>query len=186
MVLDALRGYVQMASGLTEVNRQRAVAEAKALLAQRGAFEQLLSEQAKGFADDVGRQVQSLADDLLATSKANRAILLTMIRSEVEHAVGSLGLASSEELSALRRRVDRLDQRISAEPGTAAARTAAKKSTAKKSTAKKSTPSATKAAKKAASSAPAATSPTSPTAPSTPTAPAPPAPSAERGKGDVP
>ena len=152
MVLDALRGYVQMASGLTEVNRQRAVAEAKALLAQRGAFEQLLSEQAKGFADDVGRQVQSLADDLIATSKANRAILTAMMRAEAERAVGTLGLATSEEIATLRRRLDRLDQKV-------AGPTAAKKSPTKKTAAKKS------AAKKTAAKQPAATG-SAPTTPS--------------------
>ena len=141
MVLDALRGYVQMASGLTEVNRQRAVAEAKALLAQRGAVEALVSEQARGFADDVGRQVQSLADDLMATSKANRQILTTLIRAEVERAVGSLGLATSEELSAVRRRVERLDHKVSGtSPATKKApakKSASKKAPAKKSAAKK-------------------------------------------------
>ena len=37
MVLDALRGYVQLASGLTEVTKQKAQAAAKALLQQTGA-----------------------------------------------------------------------------------------------------------------------------------------------------
>jgi polyhydroxyalkanoate synthesis regulator phasin len=116
MVLDALRGYVQLASGLTEVNRQRAVAEAKALLASGGMIEQLVSAQAKDLAEDVGRQVQTLADDLIATSKANRQVLSTLVRSETERAAASLGLATAEEISALRRHVERLEQRLAGTP----------------------------------------------------------------------
>jgi hypothetical protein len=37
MVMDAVRGYVQLASGLTEVTKQKAQAAAKALLQQTGA-----------------------------------------------------------------------------------------------------------------------------------------------------
>ena len=35
MVLDGLRAYLQLATGLTEVTRERATAAAKALIAQR-------------------------------------------------------------------------------------------------------------------------------------------------------
>jgi len=160
MVLDALRGYVQLASGLTEVSRARAVTEAKALLAQRGALEQLFTDQAKGLADDVGRQVQTLADDLLATSKANREVLLALVRAESERAAGSLGFATAEELAALRRRVERIDAKITPSSPSATKKSAAKKSptkTAKKSTAKKST--AKKPATTSATRAPAVPAP---------------------------
>ena len=135
MVLDALRGYVQLASGLTEVNRQRAVAEAKALLANAGGVEQLLSDQAKGVAGDVRTQVQTLADDLLATSKANRQVFLALVRAEAERAVGSLGLATAEEISALRRKVERLDQKLADTSAAAASPAPAKKAPAKKQSA---------------------------------------------------
>ena len=157
MVLDALRGYVQLASGLTEVSRARAVTEAKALLAQRGALEQLFTDQAKGLADDVSRQVQTLADDLLATSKANREVLLALVRAESERAVGSLGFATSEELAALRRRVERIDAKITPSSPSATKKSAAKKSTAKKSAAKK--PATRKSATTAATRAPAVPAP---------------------------
>ena len=153
MVLDALRGYVELATGLTEVSRQRAVTEAKALLAQRGAFEQLLSEQAKGFADDVGRQVQTVADEILATSKANREVLLALVRAEAERAVGSLGVATADEIAALRRKVERLERDLRAASAAAGAPaqaaptgTAAKRPATKKAAA----PEPPKATKKAA------------------------------------
>ena len=56
MVRDALSNYLTLASGLTEVTRQRARAAAKALVAQGGATVE---------------QVSSLAEEMLHTSRAN-------------------------------------------------------------------------------------------------------------------
>jgi hypothetical protein len=131
MAFDVLRGYVQLANGLTEVTRRRAVDEAKALLAQRPELDALVP-QAKERAADVSGQVQALADELMATSKANRDLLGAFVRAELERGVTAFGLVRSDELEALRARVDRL------EGGGATAKPAAKKSATKKSAAKKS------------------------------------------------
>ena len=77
MVMDAVRGYVQLANGLTEVTRQRAQQAAKALLQQAGA-ENLTSGLTK---------VSDLADEIVATSKSNRALLQAIVANEVEGAV---------------------------------------------------------------------------------------------------
>lgn len=164
MVLDGLRGYIALANGLTDVTRERARAAAKALVAQ--------GEASVGAVvpPPVRAQVGALTDDLVATSRANRDLLINLVRTEVDRSVARLGLVSAKELDSadrrsrsLERRVAELEQELSrsrARARTAAKQTAtrstarraaakrstAKKSTAKKSTAKKST------ARKAASS----------------------------------
>jgi hypothetical protein len=144
MVLDGLRGYLQLASGLTDVTRERARAAARSLVAQ--------SEAGVGgmLPDQLRAQVGSVAEDLVATSRANRDLLMGLVRAEVERSVTRLGLVSAEELKAaaarartLDRRVEELERALQAAEGRAAGRTSrastATKSTATKSTAKKST-----------------------------------------------
>jgi polyhydroxyalkanoate synthesis regulator phasin len=153
MVLDGLRGYLQLANGLTDVTRERAMLAAKSLVAQ--------GEASVGavLPDSVKTQVGSLTEDLIATSKANRALLVGLVGSEVERATARLGLAMKGELEAAKRRAQRLEQRVadlerevrgeraeskpSAESGAAhsaatapSAETAPKKAAAKKSPAR--------------------------------------------------
>jgi polyhydroxyalkanoate synthesis regulator phasin len=106
MVLDGLRSYIQLASGLTDVTRERARAAAKALVSQ--------SEARVGavLPDNVKAQVASLTDDLIAASKANRTLMLNLVRVEVERSVARLGLVSAAELDAATRRAARLDARV--------------------------------------------------------------------------
>ena len=103
-MLDDLRGYLQLATGLTEVTANRAKEAAMSLVGQGFS----LSTKAP----DVVGQVQELADDLVSTSKTNRELLVSMIRSEVDKAVGRMGFVREDELAALRRHVQRLEQQI--------------------------------------------------------------------------
>jgi polyhydroxyalkanoate synthesis regulator phasin len=147
MVMDAVRGYVQLANGLTEVTRQKAQAAAKALLQQTGA-------------DALTTRASDLADEIVATSKSNRQLLQAIVSNEVEGAVARLGFVRSEEVAALTRRVKALESEL-AEARAAATPAAAPAGdplledgpgpvpTAKKVAAKKA------AAKKAAKKAPA-------------------------------
>jgi hypothetical protein len=147
MVMDALRGYVQLASGLTEVTRQRAQQAAKQLLQQSGA---------ESLTTGLTAKVSDLADEIVATSKSNRALLQAIVTNEVEGAVARLGFVRAEEVAALRRRLEKLEQAAApaaASPASkttpsksAAAKTAAKKAQAKKTTATKAA--STAAAKK--------------------------------------
>jgi polyhydroxyalkanoate synthesis regulator phasin len=158
MVLDGLRGYLELANGLTDVTRERARVAAKTLVAQ--------GEASVGavLPGSLKAQVSSLTEDLIATSKANRALLLGLVSAEVERATARFGLAMSGELEAAQRRAQRLEQRVvdlerelraalvnqSSTAAAAPARSApAKKSTAKKAAAKKS-PAKKSTAKKAA------------------------------------
>jgi polyhydroxyalkanoate synthesis regulator phasin len=146
MVMDELRGYVQLANGLTEVTRQRAQQAAKALLQQTGA-------------DALTTKVTDLADEIVATSKSNRQLLQAIVANEVEGAVSRLGFVRSEEVGVLERRVDRLERelaetRAAAEAAGSVAATAAGTAAA---AAEKSQPLAEPAVKKPA--APAAKKP---------------------------
>ena len=154
MVMDALRGYVQLASGLTEVTKQRAQQAAKALLQQTGA---------DALTSGLTAKVTDLADEIVATSKSNRQLLQAIVANEVEGAVARLGFVRSEEVAALTRRLNTLEQELAdatasaaaAPAQTAPARTApaksapAKSASAKKAPAKKVTVKK-EAAKKAA------------------------------------
>ena len=112
MAFDALRGYVQLANGLTEVTRQRALQAAKQLVDQGGeVVEQAVSTVG---AASVARQAQTLAEDLLATSRTNRDLLVGLVRTEVERAVARMGLVGADELAAMIRVVDRLQNQLDA------------------------------------------------------------------------
>lgn len=113
MVRDALRGYVQLASGLTDVTKEKARSAAKALVEQ---VTHLGSSPG-----DAREQVKALADDLALTARANRDLVLGMVKTETERAVAALGLASDDDLAALRRRVVALEARLATRERTAAA-----------------------------------------------------------------
>jgi polyhydroxyalkanoate synthesis regulator phasin len=103
-MLNDVRGYLQLATGLTEVTANKAKEVAMSLVGQGFT----LSTKAP----DVVGQVQELADDLVSTSKNNREMLVSMIRSEVDRAVGRMGFVREDELAALRRHVQRLEQQL--------------------------------------------------------------------------
>jgi hypothetical protein len=112
MVIDAMRGYVQLASGLGDVTKQKASQAARQLVEQGGGLVSGVASSA-GSAD-LARQVQGLAEDLLATSRTNRDILIGLIRTEVERTVNRLGLVGADELSAMARVVERLQNQLDA------------------------------------------------------------------------
>lgn len=118
--LGPLKNYVELASGLTEVTANKAKEVAMALLAQG------LSLGTKQPAD-VAATVQQAADDLLTLSKTNRDMLIDIIRSEVDKAVGRMGFVREDELAAMRSRVDRLEKELAGTNNTATTTPAKKK-----------------------------------------------------------
>ena len=138
MAIDALRSYLQLASGLTDVTKERAKAAAQALISSNPLEGGTSAVTALG--STVTANAGALADDLVAASKANRKLLVGLIRSEVDRAVHRLGLATGDELDALAERVARIEgdagiassaTRSAATPSVAA-KTPAKKTPAKK------------------------------------------------------
>ena len=143
---DALKGYLALASGLTEVTRKKATSAAKALVAQ--------GEATAG-------QVSGLADDLLSQSKSNREALTALVRFEVDKALGRVGLASADEVTELTARVRQLEGQLreATKPAAAATTTrataAVKRAPGKKAPAKKAPAKKAPAKKAAAKKAPA-------------------------------
>jgi polyhydroxyalkanoate synthesis regulator phasin len=128
MVKDALRGYLALASGVTEMTAARARAAARAL-AEQG--------------ESTAGQVTALAEDLMETSRRNREGLVLIVRHEVEATLRRLGLGAAGDVDALKQRVRRLEQALrEVERGNPApaetSSNTAKKTTRKKATAKKS------------------------------------------------
>jgi len=97
MVKEALRGYLSMASGLTEITAARARAAARSL-----------AEQGEATAG----QVSALAEDLIATSRRNRESLVLLIRHEVEQGVRRLGVGASSDVETLTTRVRELERKV--------------------------------------------------------------------------
>ena len=95
------------ASGLTEATASKAKDAVTGLLAHGVS----LSSKALPAPDMMG-QVQELADDLVATSRNNREMLVGMIRAEVDRNVGRMGFVREDEVAALRRHVQRLEKQI--------------------------------------------------------------------------
>ena len=115
MVRDALKSYLALAGGVTEVTRQRALDAAKALVASGEA---------------AAEQVTSLAEDLLTQTRQNREAVVALVGFEVDRALGRVGLASADEVGALTERVRALEARVAelsggGEPGPPAAKAAA-------------------------------------------------------------
>ena len=110
MVRDAVRGYWALASGLTDITRQKATAAARALVSQGEA---------------TAEQVGAIAEDLISTSLSNRAALLNIVRVEVDRARSAMGMATSSELDALTRRIAVLESQLAAVRDGAVAATAA-------------------------------------------------------------
>jgi hypothetical protein len=151
-VIDMVRGYVQLAGGLTQVTRQRALEVARQVVsgAPGGAMPVRPEELAA--------RASALADELVTAGRQNRALLVDLVRSEVENVVARLGLTGREELEAAlvtsRTRISELEYELAARDAelvslqraatkkaatkkAAAKKAAAKKVTAKKVTAKK-------------------------------------------------
>ena len=123
-------GVIEMAVGLEQVREYMEAAIGKLSPAKA-------QELAKSLTKGQGRdQVSKAAKDLLAWSNKNKERLTSMVQTEVKSQLKTIGVASRDEVDALRKRVRELER----EQG--------KKSTRKRSTAKRST------AKRATSSSP--------------------------------
>jgi Poly(hydroxyalcanoate) granule associated protein (phasin) len=128
MVIEAWKNYAQLVNGITKTTRERALATAKALLAQAGL---------EDVAADASERVTKLAEEILTASAANRQILTNFVAHEVDQAVGRLGLARREDLEALRAEIAALrtstsaSPRPSPEPAAPAKRAPAKKAVTK-------------------------------------------------------
>ena len=88
MAMEGLRGYVQLASGLADMSRAKAMEVASALLS--------LSSGLAGGSSGRNVQVQDLAEELLAAAAANRRSLVALVRGEVERAIANSPIPPDE------------------------------------------------------------------------------------------
>jgi polyhydroxyalkanoate synthesis regulator phasin len=114
MVVSEIRRYTGAAAD--KLSAQRAQELAKSLMQGKGKD-----------------QVAKVAHDLMTWSKQNRERVAQLVRSEVQSQLKQMGVASRDEVDALRKRVRELEK------ARGGRKTTAKRSTAKRSTAKRST-----------------------------------------------
>jgi BMFP domain-containing protein YqiC len=130
MGFESVRAYVQLASGLGDVTRARAMEAAQGLL----------TLPAAGIATGtkVASQASILADELLAAATANRSNLQTLVRTEVDVAMTRLGLVPVQRLEEAQAEAARLREELAALRSASAK--AAPRSTAKKQASAQSSP----------------------------------------------
>ena len=133
-MIDMLKAYLQVANGVGELTRQRALEVARQALAASPAA--VVLPVATAGVDGLTAQVSALADDLLAAGRANRELLRQLVRAEVETVVTRLGLGGQADLqaqlAASRERVRELEGTLAQARRTTAKRAAAGKSAAEK------------------------------------------------------
>ena len=102
MAFESVRSYIQLASGLGEMTRARAMGAAQGLLSLPGA-------------DEVTRRAvraSTLADQLLEAAKANRTNLLALVQHEVESALKRADVARVADVRAAQLTVSALAKEI--------------------------------------------------------------------------
>ena len=130
--MDSPSGLVQVLSELGELAVQRGIAFAAGLGASMDDLDPT----------ELPTRVAGMADDALGQGKANTDFVVSLVRSEVDRAVGRMGFVREEELAAVRKHVARLEEALTSLVGAGAsvaseAARAAKKAPAKKAPAKK-------------------------------------------------
>jgi DNA polymerase III gamma/tau subunit len=112
MVYDAVRGYLQLAMGLSEVTRQKANDAAKAVAGQLGIQGEDALAGAGVAAGIAGQQVQTLAEDLLAAARSNRKLLTDLVRVEVDAVVNRLGITDQKQVDGVRATLAKLEEQL--------------------------------------------------------------------------
>lgn len=110
-MLESIKQYAEALSGLTEVPRQRARRIATSL-SKQGVI-------------PTG-QIRSVATNIVERSRENRHRLTELVTTQLRKQAGAIGLATSDEIERLRRRVIALEGGKPAAPGKSAARPASK------------------------------------------------------------
>jgi polyhydroxyalkanoate synthesis regulator phasin len=99
MAQEAWRAYLELALGVTDATRKKATKTVKRLVGKS-----VVSAD----------QLQSMAEDLLKTSSANREAMTKLVRYELDRALGAVGLATADEVASLTTRVRELEAQLRA------------------------------------------------------------------------
>lgn len=120
-MLDLMKGYLQLAAGLGEMSRRKALGVARELVEGSPVAGMLPGNGVAG-ADAVTAQVTAVADELMAIGRQNRRLVTQLVRTETHAVLASLGIASDDgatttgalerQLRALRQRIDELEREL--------------------------------------------------------------------------
>ncbi len=131
---EAIQRYIEAASGLTNVTKEKAEQIAKQLV-----------RSGEAASDQVG----DLVDELLERQRKNQEAVTALVKSETNRAIRAMGLASRAEVERLQKQVADLKREVATQsPSSGPAKKSGKK-TAKKAAKKAGKKTAKKAAKKA-------------------------------------
>jgi polyhydroxyalkanoate synthesis regulator phasin len=97
MAQEAWRAYLELAYGMTEATTKKATKTVRRLVGKSGA---------------TADQLQAMAEDLLKAGSVNRDALTKLVRYELDRALGAVGLATADEVSALTTRVHELEAQL--------------------------------------------------------------------------
>jgi hypothetical protein len=126
MAFESFRGYVELASGPSDLTRARATEAAQGLLS--------LPASSMATGTKMAVQATALADELLAAAAANRANLTSLVRSEVDAAMIRVGLVPVQKLEEAQAEAATLRAEVaklrSATPDAAAGQSPVKRATA--------------------------------------------------------
>lgn len=121
---DALKRYVEAATGLGNLTKARAERVARQLV-----------KQGEAASDQVGE----LVDELLERQRKNREAITEMVRAETKRVVRRMGLATTSEVERLETEVSELKQELDqARSSATAKKTATRKKSGRKKATKKS------------------------------------------------
>ncbi len=106
MGIDSVRAALQIVTGAGELTRTKALEAAGNLLAFPG-----LGPTAARATQAAG-QVSNLADELVAAAAANREMVRSLVRQEMESQMQRAGVATTGEVASLRAEVEQLESQV--------------------------------------------------------------------------
>jgi hypothetical protein len=122
-MLDMMKGYLQLAAGLGDMSRRKAMDAARELI--EGTPVAGLRGGSSGAPEALAGQVAAVADELMAIGRQNRRLLVQLVRTETEAVLASLGARPGQtaapdhgverledQLRALRERVGELERQL--------------------------------------------------------------------------
>jgi hypothetical protein len=121
-----MKGYLQLAAGLGEMSRRKAMDAARDLV--EGTSVAGLRSGSTAGPEALAAQVAAVADELMSIGRQNRRLLAQVVRTETEAVLASLGVRAErgtvsgggrldDQLRALRDRVDELERQLRGRAG---------------------------------------------------------------------
>ena len=104
-MIDAVKSYVQLASGLGETSRSKAKEAAADLVALSGI-------EGKTKRKKTQKKIAKIAEELIDAAESNRKQVIKLIRSEVEDAVAKAEARTASELGQAQETISRMQKQL--------------------------------------------------------------------------